>query len=193
VRVLVMAVLVAAAVLAGPSIALGKGASGATIAGPGGPFDVRGGPGAGEPGSGEPLGLLADQAGFFPAVYGQPGAMLDEAPPGDLGPGCAIDWVLDGEVVTQDLYPYAENGPVTYLGPGQRLFGGQQTAGGWFQGGAALTSTLIDLGLPADPPAQGGWAAPSAWAVPAAVVLLLLIAGGAALVRGRRRQAVLAG
>ncbi len=45
--------------------------------------------------------------------------MLDEAPPGDLGPQYTIDWMLAGpsgdDLVTQDLYPYAENGPVTYL------------------------------------------------------------------------------
>ena len=53
----------------------------------------------------------------------------------------------DTVTITQDVYPYASSGPVTYLAPGQPIFD-MQTRGGWFQAGPDLKETLVAAGLP---------------------------------------------
>src|SRR6059058_458274 len=85
-RLLVLALVAVGALLAA-SAALGKGASQATINGPG----LRGGgivlrsDSGGDPSSGSRLGQLANAAGFFPAVFGQaPDPMLRDRPKGTL-------------------------------------------------------------------------------------------------------------
>lgn len=138
------------AALALPTQALGKGPSGATIDGPGGvEITFTGGRNSG-------LFLLTEQTGLFPAVFArEPDPMLDRRPKGDLGPKYVITWTVPGPnnetwKLRQDVYPYAESGPVTYMASGQKVFqipGG--THGGWFQAGARLKQVLVDAGLPA--------------------------------------------
>src|SRR5919108_43179 len=145
--------LLAALALALPTAALAKGPSGASIDGPGsgGGINISG---DGESG-GSPLGDLTQQAGFFPASFGQePSPMLSSRPQGDLGPKYTITYTVPGpnnetDTLKQDLYPYAPNGPVTYMKPGQKFFGTEQTRGGWFQAGPELKKTLVSAGLPA--------------------------------------------
>ena len=38
----------------------------------------------------------------------------------------------------QALYPYAVNGPASYMTPGQKFWGSESTQGGWYRGTATL-------------------------------------------------------
>jgi hypothetical protein len=151
---LFLIVLVAAFAL--PATALGKGPSAASIDGPGG-----GGGGLTFTGSGESAGSsLGDMtllAGFFPAAFGQePSPMLPRRPKGDLGPRYTITYTVPtgtgvADRIRQDLYPYATGGPVTYMEPGQKVFG-QETPGGWFKADPHLKELLVSAGLPRKAP-----------------------------------------
>jgi hypothetical protein len=163
IRVLGVAVL-AAVLLAIPASALAKGASAATIHGPGlaTPITLRGG---GEPGSGTRLAELSEQAGLFAAMFGEAdqGQVLSGRPGGALGPRYTVSYTVpvdQGSVeLRQDLYPYAPGGPVSYTRPGQPLWSGEQAVGGWFRAPATLSAVLTSLGLPARPPAGAAEAA----------------------------------
>jgi hypothetical protein len=181
------------AALALPATALGKGPSGASIAGPGGGGITF--KGDGESG-GTPLGDLTQQAGFFPAAFGQqPDPMLPSRPKGDLGPRYTIEYTVPGpynelDKLRQDVYPYAKNGPVTYMEPGQKFFGTEQTRGGWFQADSQLKETLVSAGLPAQ--ASGASSDGGAFSAGLASLLaaaLLLAAATAVLLRRRARPA----
>jgi hypothetical protein len=151
-RLALLGTFVAGLLLA--STANAKGPVAATIDGPGTGGGISVG-GSGEPGSGAPLGNLSDQAGLFPAAFGQtPDPMLAGRPKGDLGPRYTIRYRLPspngGEsTIRQDLYPYAQGSPVTYTAPGQLFFGTERTRGGWYRAAAALKDTLVNVGLPA--------------------------------------------
>src|ERR687884_636810 len=123
--------LVALAAFAVASAALAKGASQATIKGPGlkkGGLILKSDNG-GDPSSGSRLGALAESAGFFPAVFNQsPDPMLQERPQGSLGPKYAVEYVMPGpnnttSTIRQDLYPYAKPYALSYTKPGQPFFG----------------------------------------------------------------------
>jgi hypothetical protein len=175
----VLSVLVAA------PAALGKGATQATIKGPGlkkSGLVLRSDNG-GDPTSGSRLGRLADAAGFFPAVFDQaPDPMLRERPKGTLGPKYTVAYVMPGpngttSTIRQDLYPYAKPYALSYTKPGQPFFDrGQGTHGGWFMTTSAVRTAL---GLPAQPPDASpgdgsGWLR---W-----VAITITIAAGLALV-----------
>jgi hypothetical protein len=183
------------AALALPATALGKGPSEAAI-------DIPGGPairftGYGES-SGTSLGDLTQQAGFFEAAFGQaPDPMLPSRPKGNLGPRYTITYTVPtgtrvSDRIRQELYPYAATGPVTYMQPGQRLFG-EETPGGWFQADRRLKDLLVFTGLPAAAPAarSHGRSFPIELAVLAALALGLSLA--TALVIRRRSAARIAG
>lgn len=153
--------ILAITALALPASAVGKGPSEAVISGPGG------GDGDGSSGitfkgccaDGTPTMMLAERAGFFAAAFGQqPDPMLGEPPAGALGPKYTITYTVPGPnnetwKIKQDLYPYAADGPLTYMKPGQELFenpGG--TPGGWFPATSQLKEMLVDAGLPVSPP-----------------------------------------
>src|SRR5690349_18990750 len=146
-------VLLAAAALA--PAALAKGPSAARITGPGldRALAVKGTEMSGA------LGDLTQYAGFFPAAFGQqPSPMLGRRP-ANLGPRYTIHYVVPGGAIfhlTQNLYPYARGGAVTYMKPGQSIFG-MYSKGGWYRGGAVLKRTLVAAGLPrARPRVAGG-------------------------------------
>jgi hypothetical protein len=152
-------VLLAIAALGIPTAASAKGPASATIEGPG----IDGGikvPGSGEY-VGTPLGDLTQYAGFFPAVFGgdPQDPMSKDRPKGDLGPRYAVTYSLpmgDETVqIRQDMYPYADP-PVTYTEPGQKVYEGRVTAGGWYTKGIpALRVRLIEAHLlPPTPPAE---------------------------------------
>ncbi len=159
-----------------PTAALAKGASEASITGPGlsDPISLAG---EGQPG-GEQLMQLAETAGFFPAVFVRsPDPMLDERPAGELGPKYTITYVMpgpNGEVdqLVQDVYPYAHPDPVTYTAPGQPFFGSEKTRGGWFVATSVLKDQLVAAGLPQNraPAAEDDDRSP--WALAAGLVLL---------------------
>src|ERR671923_2979823 len=117
-RSLLLATVALALVL--PATASAKGASEATIDGPGISMLTIG---KGE----QNLMYLADSAGLFPALFGQsPDPMLSGRPSGKLGPKYVITWVMPGPEtvhrIRQEVYPYAVGGPVTFMAPGQRIF-----------------------------------------------------------------------
>jgi hypothetical protein len=148
-------VLLAIAALAIPAAASAKGPAGATIEGPGIAGRLRV-PGAGEY-RGTPLGDLTHYTGFFRAVWG-PEPMSKDRPMGDLGPKYTVTYSLpmgDETVeIRQDMYPYA-NPPVTFTGPGQKVYEDEETRGGWYTAGIpALRVRLIEAHLlPSAPPA----------------------------------------
>jgi hypothetical protein len=151
----------AALALALASPVAAKGPDQATITGPG--LDtpiVLGGDAEGNASS--TFGRFAEGAGFMYVVFQQtPDQTLAKRPKGDLGPKYEIVWrVPGGEGATafarQALYPYASGGPVTYMRPGQPLFGGEHlTHGGWFRSrDGSFKEQLVSLGLPRTAPAS---------------------------------------
>lgn len=171
-----------------PATALAKGPAAATIDGPGagGGISVSGTEGSG------PLGHLTEQAGFFPAAFGQePSPMLAQRPKGDLGPKYTITYDVPGPygeafTIHQDVYPYAKPSPVTYTRPGQKIFD-METRGGWFQAAPELKATLVAAGLPSTPPSTGSSDGRSFPAVELSLVFLGLLFVGATVVLVRRR------
>ena len=183
--------LLALAALAIPSVALGKGPSAATMEGPGGGGGITF---SGDEGSG-PLGNLTQQSGWFSAVFEQePNPMLADRPQGDLGPKYTVTYTVPGPsngtfTITQDVYPYASSGPVTYLAPGQPIFD-MQTPGGWFQAGPDLKETLVAAGLPET--AAAGSSDDTSFPTTTVSLLafaLLLVGATAVLLRRRARPA----
>jgi len=145
--------LLALATLMLPTAAFAKGPSEAKIDGPGlgKAITITG---AEEPGT--PLMTFAENAGFFPAAFGQqPDPMLPSQPKGSLGPRFTIDYTVPGPEgesyeIAQDLYPYAKPFALTYMKSGQKIFYGA-TRGGWFES-PMLKQILVKAGLPATPP-----------------------------------------
>lgn len=189
---LLLTLSVAALVL--PGAALGKGPTAASMDGPGGGNITFGGDGEA---MGTELGNLTQQSGFSAAVFRQtPDPMLDARPKGNLGPKYTMTWTVPGPnndvfMIRQDVYPYAEPSPVTYLAPGQKIFeilGG--TRGGWFQAGPELKETLVAKGLPAR--FSGSSSDESSFptvAVSLLALALLLVSATALLLRRRMRPA----
>jgi len=178
-------------VLALPEASLAKGASEATIVGPGldNPISLAG---EDQP-AGEQLMQLAETAGFFPAVFVRsPDPMLDERPASDLGPKYTITYVMPGpnnevDHLVQDVYPYAEPDPVTYVAPGQPFFGTERTRGGWFVATSLLKDNLVAAGLPRTPPGDGdGPGFPWMLAGVLSALVVAVVVGALSAVRIRR-------
>jgi len=195
-------VLLAIAGLAIPTAASAKGPASASIDGPGLGAGVNV-PGAGE-NVGTPLGDFTHYAGFFPAVYGgEPqDPMSKDRPKGDLGPRYTVTYSLPmGEEtveIRQDMYPYA-NPPVTYTEPGQKVYEGRVTPGGWYTKGIpALRVRLIEAGLlPSTPPTVDGVVDDGALTsteplIGIAATMGLVLAGIAVFLRRRTRPAATA-
>ena len=189
-RMLVLTALVA---LALPVAAFAKGPSSASISGPGTGGGLTIG-GNGESG-GTPLGNLTEQAGFFPAAFGQePDPMLPGRPSGNLGPVYRVNYdVPEGEGrvshIRQDVYPYATP-PVTYMKPGQTIFD-SSVHGGWFQADPQLKSTLVAAGLPASVPtgSAGDSSFPTGFVGGLLAALVLVAAATTGVLRKRTRPA----
>jgi hypothetical protein len=161
-RVVLCACIAAFAAALIPTAALAKGASEATIAGPGLSRPIELSAVGGSETSGE-LADIAMSAGFFPAVFAQtPDPMLDDRPNGVLGPKYTVTYVMPGpdnqrSELVQEIYPYAQPDPVTYTQPGQRYWTTERTRGGWYVATfEPLKEQLVAAGLPATPPAVGG-------------------------------------
>jgi len=197
---LFIGVVVVVSALAVASTAFAKGATQATIKGPGlkkGGLVLESDSGS-DPTSGSRLGQLATASGFFPAVFDQqPDPMLRERPKGTLGPKYTAEYVMPGpnggtSTIRQDLYPYAKPYALSYTKPGQPFFDrGQGTHGGWFLTTSAVRTVLH---LPAQPPGAGtgdgsGWLRWVAVAITIAAGLALLAALSLLVQRRRPRPA----
>lgn len=186
-----ISILAAAALLAlAPGAAFAKGPTAATMDGAG----ARGITFSGDEGSG-PLGNLTQQSGWFAGAFAQePNPMLAGRPKGDLGPKYTVTYTVPGpngetHTIRQDIYPYAPDGPVTYMAPGQTIFD-MTTPGGWYQAGAELKETLVAAGLPETPTttsADGAFPTFELFALLAAA--LVLVAATAVVLRRRTHPA----
>jgi hypothetical protein len=178
-----------------PTTALAKGASEATIVGPGlsGPIELR------AFGGSETSGQLADiaqSAGFFPQVFGQtPDPIALDRPDGPLGPRYTITYVMPGpnnqrSELVQDVYPYAEPAPVTYMQPGQRFWTTERTHGGWYVATwEPLKGQLVAAGLPTTAPAVGGGDDDGfPWVVTGGLAVLAALFGAIVLAALRMRR-----
>lgn len=152
-----------------PTTAEAKGPTGGTLDGEGiaAPIEV---PGSEETGG---IAALADATGFFAAAFGQqPDPMLHEAPTAELGRRLTMSWTLPSGpstegIVTQDIYPLAAGGPLTYTAPGQPFFGSEHTRGGWYRAPTSLTDLLGKLGVPGVSSTKPAVTAPAAAPAPA--------------------------
>jgi hypothetical protein len=185
-RVLTMVGIVAFIAVLSATSALAKGPSSATIEGPGiaGTIDIGGEPGSGEPGSSTTLGQLAEHAGLYAGGLGglSDQQLATQRPDGDLGPELTLTWTVPtsetgSDTVVQRLYPYADAGALSYADAGQSFFG-STTSGGWYVGGEALTTALVEAGVPEQPPGQRPALAPivAGLAIVCAMGLMLMLA-----------------
>jgi hypothetical protein len=193
-------VLLVGACLVLSAPALGKGPIQATIDGPGlgsqlqiGSWDNWGDDDALAPH--QPVMQFSEAAGFFAAAFGGDVARtLSRKPNGALGPRYVVEYGVPGPDndrfrIVQDLYPYAEPDPVTFMPPGQPLFETDGTRGGWFVATPALMDVLVDAGLPAGAPGSGSTASDSRWTIvgPLLVLGALFVAWGLVVAVTRRR------
>ena len=164
--------------------ALAKGATQASITGPGLARPVTTSVAAGSealPEQGDALSSLADQTGLFTVLFGpdigdvrmpdMPSQLRTPPAAATLGPKYTVTYTVPGitpapgqarDQIRQYLYPRAAGGPVIYTLPGQQGFGQPLQATGWLRGTPQLTATLTRLGIPA------GASLPSAASSPAA-------------------------
>jgi len=164
------------------------------------------------PGTGGDVERVAEDLGAFAAAFRQePNPMLAESPTDDLGPKLTITWTVpDGEgkpaTITQDLYLYAADGPLTFTAE-QALWPGQDVLSGWFRADDDVVATLVGLGVPdrstleAAGPARVDAAAAGArsssggdsgrpWLlVPVGAILAVVTIVGTRALAGRRRRA----
>ena len=149
--------------LALPAVALAKGPTQATVAGPGLAEPLKlGGPSGWRAGS--PMEVLTTGGGFFQVAWGgSPGRILAKSPTSRLGPKYRVVYVVPGpsgqdDRIRQDLYPFARGGPLTYTPPGQPFFDTRRTLGGWFRGAPDLKRVVVAARPPSPgrPPASAG-------------------------------------
>jgi hypothetical protein len=139
--------LIALLALALPASSFAKGPSKALIAGPG-LTTIRI---SGAEGSSTPFWRLTQAAGWFEAAYG-PSRLAKQPPSDELGRRYTIVWTVPSSGnLRQDVYPYAQPTPVTYMALGQKIYG-TPVKGGWFVGGAKLRRALVRVGVPAQAP-----------------------------------------
>ena len=146
---------------------------------------------------------LIEDIGFFDATFGMiPTRMLDAAPTHDLGPMLTVRWNVPGpdgdtSVIVQQLYPYADIGPLVHTDPGQVFFVNEHTKGGWFRAPERLLTTLQSIGLPSADALGPGTSSSHGtnWSPIAASVGAVVLGIGmiAALARRRREVAPAAG
>jgi len=142
-----------AAMLLFPALAVAKGPSGASITGPGLSHAINI-----EGYGGSTLGILVSDGGFFAQAFEQTPSSTGSRPADRLGPRYEVTYTVPGpkgtSTLRQDLYPYAVDGPATYMAPGQKFWETNSTPGGWYRGSEQLKRTLVKAGLPARAPAR---------------------------------------
>lgn len=136
---------------------------------------------------------LSGQSGLYELIWESDGTTrLGEAPTADLGPRFVLTWMLvgpNGDVpIEQELYPYAEGGPVTHVAAGQPMWEAAETLGGWSTAPQGFVTRLETLGL-SRPVAAGGDGGGTGWAaIGASVAAVVLLGLGLALFSRRRGE-----
>jgi hypothetical protein len=147
-RILLTALLGTAVALV-PVPASAKGPTEVEITGPGLEEPIRL-DGAGD--SRNPAGALKDLTGVFLPLTSSATSFAPTPPQDDLGPRYVATFSTDFDDtrVRQELYPFADGGPVVHMASGQP-FHGQTTprSGGWRRVDAGLEDLLISVGVPA--------------------------------------------
>jgi hypothetical protein len=100
------------------------------------------------------LGRAMEQTGLWWSVRSDRPLPIKESPPGELGPGYTLTWILYGEpsepeeerAIRQVIYPFAQGGVVVHT-PIQEGIRGATEGAGWFDA-PALQETLARLGVP---------------------------------------------
>ena len=97
------------------------------------------------------FGRLERATRFYDSVFRTDGPVV-AAPAGSRGPRVTLLWSVispRGDVpVRQDLYPWAEAGPMTFIPAGQPfIFVSEPTMGGWFPAAGDLADVLDGLGI----------------------------------------------
>jgi hypothetical protein len=136
-------------------------------------------------------GLIPNDTGYFGLE-----------PTGALGPRYVVTVRLtmpEAASVTQDLYPFAEGGPVFFNRPGQTALGSERFLPSWWYPPAGVLSVLTARGLPVSPraiPVPATKKVPSpildagssrVWIVVGVIGAMTLLLVGAAFV-GRQRS-----
>ncbi len=181
-----------AALLSFPAAATAKGPSAASITGPG-LRHVLSIQGYGEGGNDTALGMLVSEGGFFPQAFGGTPTATTSQPVGSLGPRYEVTYTVPGgthgdSTLRQDLYPYALQGPVTYMAPAQKFWDTQSTRGGWYRGNVQLRRVLVKAGLPPRAPAKRARAERKIGVAAGAGAGVALAAGAIVLLRRRHRS-----
>ena len=181
-----------AALLSFPAAATAKGPSAASITGPGlrHALSIQG---YGEGGNDTALGTLVSEGGFFPQAFGSTPTATTSQPVGSLGPRYEVTYTVPGgtqgdSTLRQDLYPYAVQGPVTYMAPAQKFWDTQSTPGGWYRGTVQLRRVLVKAGLPPRAPAKRARAERKIGVAAGAGAGVALAAGAIVLLRRRHRS-----
>lgn len=148
----------ALALMALSAPAFAKGPTKATIEGEGlrAPITLDG---SGEPVSGTMLSHLTESSGVLDA-FNQTGRLMSEVPKGDLGLQFVITWYFPDPVI-QEVYPYAQGGPLTYTEPGRTLYG-HDLGGGWRRAEPSLRDLLVEVGIP-EAPVRSSVPVPALW------------------------------
>ncbi|MGZ8692014.1 MAG: hypothetical protein ACXWZT_04690 [Gaiellaceae bacterium] len=180
------------ALLLFPAAATAKGPSAATIAGPAlrHALSIQG---YGEGGDSSPLGILVSESGLFAQAFEQtPVATTRSRPADPLGPRYDVTYTVPGpngdSTLRQDLYPYAVNGPASYMAPGQKFWTNESAPGGWYRGTAELKRMLVKAGLPAAAPAKRARPTHKVGVAVGAGAGLAVAAGALGLLYRRRRS-----
>jgi hypothetical protein len=171
--------LISALALAVAPPALAKGPAGATIAGPGLQDPVRL--------DAHSAMRVMEQTGFWDTATHIPqSGVLVARPKGDLGPKYVVTYELPRIVsvsyVRQEVYPFANGGPVTHVAAGQELFD-RPTTGGWFRAATSLRRTLASHGVRRVPKTNASSGVSAAWMLAPLAALAL-----AAVPLARRRR-----
>lgn len=155
-RIVVAAVLGAALGLA-PTPVSAKGPDALTLTGPGLEDPVRIDRGAGL--GAQQVSVLVEAANLYTA-FGYPAAkaLSPIAPPGERGPRYVATYSMSGgDTVRQDLYPFAEGGPLAYTPPDQSMYGKAAYGSGWQRVDDHMDSLLVSFGVPAPVGAELEW------------------------------------
>lgn len=137
---------------------------------------------------------LSGSSGLYELIWDTAGATrLADAPSADLGPRFVLTWMLmgpNGDVpIEQEIYPYAEGGPVTFVAAGQPMWESATTLGGWSTASPGFVTQLESLGVSRAAAASTGGGGTTWTPIGASVAAMVLL--GAGLVRfGRRRGEV---